>query len=71
LLLTLFSGLWLDRQLKHSRLLSLTEERQEYDLPIRKLQCIVMSDDSVFVDLPKDRRLMVDYFVAPGYQARR
>ena len=27
--------------------------------------------DPFFVDLPKDRCLMVDYFIAPSYQARR
>src|SRR5215469_3711159 len=30
-----------------------------------------MRRDLVFIDLPKDRGLMLDYFVAPGYQARR
>ena len=27
--------------------------------------------DPFFVDLPKDRYLMLDYFIAAGYQARR
>jgi hypothetical protein len=30
-----------------------------------------MRRDLVFVDLPKDRCLMVDCFIAPSYQARR
>jgi hypothetical protein len=32
---------------------------------------IVMRRNLVFVDLPKDRCLMLDYLIAPGYQARR
>src|SRR6516162_7036569 len=34
LLLTLVSSLWLRRQLKHRRLLTLRQQRQEYDLPV-------------------------------------
>jgi hypothetical protein len=64
-------GLWLRRQLQNRRLLALTQCRQERDPAIRKFQCIVMRRDLVFVDLSKDRCLMVDYFIAPGYQARR
>jgi hypothetical protein len=30
-----------------------------------------MRRDLAFVDLPKDGCLMVDYFIAPSYQARR
>jgi hypothetical protein len=41
-------------------LLTLAQERQEYDLAIRKLQRIVMGGDLVFVDLPKDRSLILD-----------
>ena len=59
LLLTLVSSLWLRRQLKNRSLLTLAQERQEYDLAIRKFQCIVMGGDLVFVDLPKDRRLIL------------
>jgi hypothetical protein len=67
-----FNGsLWFCRQLQNSRLLALTQCCQERDPAIRKFQCIVMRLDLVFVDLPKDRCLMVDYFIAPSYQARR
>jgi hypothetical protein len=67
-----FNGsLWFSRQLQNGRLLALTQCCQERDPAIRKFQCVVMGRDLVLVDLPKDRCLMVDYFIAPGYQARR
>src|SRR5262249_52271180 len=59
------------RQLQNGRLLALTQCCQERDPAIRKFQRIVMRHDLVFVDLPKDRCLMVDYFIAPNYQTRR
>jgi len=37
-----------------------TQESQKHDLAIRKFQCIVMSGDFFFVDLPKDRRVILD-----------
>jgi hypothetical protein len=67
-----FNGsLWFCRQLQNGRLLALTQSCQERDPAIGKFQRIVMRRDLVFVDLPKDRRLMLDYFISPGYQARR
>jgi hypothetical protein len=67
-----FSGsLWFCRQLQNRGLLAPTQSCQERDPAIGKFQRIVMRRDLVFVDLPKDRRLMLDYFIAPGYQARR
>jgi hypothetical protein len=67
-----FNGsLWFRRQLQNGRLLALTQSCQERDPAIRKFQRIVMRRDFVFVDLSKDRCLMLDYFIAPGYQARR
>src|SRR5215471_5396139 len=67
-----FNGsLWFCRQLQNGRLLALTHGCQERDPAIRKFQRIVMRRDLVFIDLPKDRCLMVDYFIAPRYQARR
>jgi hypothetical protein len=67
-----FNGsLWFCRQLQNGRLLTLTQICQEHDSAIRKFQRIVMRRDLVFVDLPKDRCLMLDYLIAPGYQARR
>jgi hypothetical protein len=51
---------WLRRQLKNRSLLTLAQERQKYDLAVRKFQCIVMGGDFVFVDLPKDRCLILD-----------
>src|SRR5260370_17808894 len=67
-----FNGsLWFCRQLQNSRLLALTQCCQERDPAIRKFQCVVMRYDLAFVDLPKDRCLMLDYLIAPSYQARR
>jgi hypothetical protein len=67
-----FNGsLWFRRQLQNGRLLALTQSCQERDPAIRKFQRIVMRRDFAFVDLSKDRCLMFDYFIAPGYQARR
>ena len=65
------SGLWFCRQLQNGRLLAPTQSCQEHDSTIRKFQRIVMRHDLVFVDLPKDSCLMLDYLILPGYQARR
>ena len=59
------------RQLQNGRLLALRQRRQERDPAIGKFQRIVMRRDLVFIDLPKDRCLMLDCFIAQGYQARR
>jgi hypothetical protein len=64
-------GLWLRRQLQNRGLLASTQCRQEHDPAIRKFQRIVMRRNLVFVNLPKDCCLVVDYFIAPRYQARR
>jgi hypothetical protein len=67
-----FNGsLWFCRQLQNGRLLAPTQSCQERDPAIGKFQRIVMRHDLVFVDLPKDRCLMLDYLIARGYQARR
>jgi hypothetical protein len=62
-------SLWLRWQLKNRGLLTLTQACQEHDLTVWKFQCIVMSDDPVFVDLPKDRYLMLDCTVVPRPQS--
>jgi hypothetical protein len=59
------------RQLQNGRLLALKQSCQERDPAIRKFQRIVMRRNLLLVDLPKDRCLMLDYLIAPGYQARR
>ena len=64
-------GLRFRRQLQHCCLLSLTQDRQQHDLAVRKFECVVMRRDFSFVDLPKDRRLMVDNPIAPRKQAVR
>jgi hypothetical protein len=71
LVLKLARSLWLRRQLKDRSLLSLTEERQEYDPTIRKFQSIVMGGDSLLVHLSKDRRRVLHYFIAPSEQSGR
>jgi hypothetical protein len=58
-------SLWFRWQLKNRSLLTLTQRCQQHDLPIRKFQRIVVRDDLVFVDLPKDRCLVLDYTVVP------
>jgi len=61
-----FNGsVWFRRQLQNGRLLALTQSCQERHPAIRKFQGIVMHRDLVLVDLPKDRCLVVDYFIAP------
>jgi hypothetical protein len=66
-----FNGsLWFCRQLQNRGLLALIQSCQERDPAIRKFQRIVMRCNFVFVDLPKDRGLMLDYFIAPSHQAR-
>src|SRR6516164_3666123 len=62
-------SLWLRRQLKNRGLLTLAQRCQEHDLAIRKLQRVVMSDDLFFVDLPKDRCLVLDRTVVPRPQS--
>jgi hypothetical protein len=67
-----FNGsLWFCWQLQNGRLLTFTQCCQEDKLAVRKFQRIVMRRNFVFVDLPKDRRLMLDYFIATSYQACR
>jgi hypothetical protein len=53
-------GLWLRWQLQNRGLLALTQCRQQHNAAVWKLQRIVMGRDLVFVDLPKDRRLILD-----------
>jgi hypothetical protein len=56
---------WLCWQLENCSFLTFAQTCQEHDLTIWKFQRIVMSGDFVFVDLPKDRRLMLDCTVVP------
>jgi hypothetical protein len=53
-------SLWFCRQLQNRRLLTPTQSCQQHNPAIRKFQRIVMRCDLVFVDLPKDRGLMLD-----------
>jgi hypothetical protein len=67
-----FNGsLWFRRQLQNGRSLALKQSCQERDPAIRKFQRIVMRRNLLLVDLPEDRCLVLDYFIAPSYQARR
>jgi hypothetical protein len=51
---------WLRWQLENCSFLTFSQTCQEHDLAVWKFQCIVMGGDLVFVDLPKDRRLILD-----------
>jgi hypothetical protein len=55
------SCLRLRRQLKNCSLLAFSHTGQEHDLTVRKFQRIVMSGDFFFIDLPKDRCLVLDH----------
>jgi hypothetical protein len=66
--LSLDDSLWLGRQLKNRSLLTLTQECQGHDLAVRKFQRIVMGCHPFFVDLPKDRCLVIDHCPAPSQQ---
>jgi hypothetical protein len=62
---------WFCRQLQNGCLLAFTQACQQHDSAIRKFQRIVMHPNLVFVDLPKDRGLMHDYFIAPELRKLR
>jgi hypothetical protein len=51
---------WLRWQLENCSFLTFSQTCQEHDLAVWKFQRIVMGPDLVFVDLPKDRRLILD-----------
>jgi hypothetical protein len=57
--------------LKNRRLLTLIQECQEHDPAVRKFQRIVMSDDPLFVDLPKDCGFVGDHLRPPAQEANR
>jgi hypothetical protein len=57
--------------LKNRSVLTLAQQRQEDDLAVWKFQRIVMGGDLFFVDLPKDCRLVIDYFIPPRQQTSR
>ena len=59
-------SLWLSGQLKNRGLLTLTKERQQQDLAVRKFERIVMGHCLFFVDLPKDRCTVVEYILPPA-----
>jgi hypothetical protein len=61
-------SLWLGRQLKNGSLLTLAQECQGHDLAVRKFQRIVMGCHPFFVDLPKDRCLVIDHCPTPSQQ---
>jgi hypothetical protein len=59
-------SLWLSGQLKNRGLLTLTKERQQQDLAVRKFERIVMGHCLFFVDLPKDRCSVVEHILPPA-----
>jgi hypothetical protein len=54
--------------LQNRSLLTFIQTCQEHDLAVRKLQRIVMRRHLFLVNLPKDRGVVVDYFVPPTEQ---
>ena len=66
-----FSGLWLRRQLKDRGLLTLVQQREQHDLPIRKFQRVVMRRQPFLVDLSENRALVVEHLGAPRQKAGR
>src|ERR1700722_19032299 len=59
-------SLWLSGQLQNRGLLTLTKERQQQDLAVRKFERIVMGHCLFFVDLPKDRCSVVEQIFPPA-----
>ena len=53
-------------KLEHRCLLPFKHVRQEHDLPIWKLQRIMMGSRVVLIDLPEDRRRMGDHIRLPA-----
>jgi hypothetical protein len=49
--------------------LALTQRRQQHDLAIGKFQGVVMSSDFFFVNLSKDRCLMIERTIVPWPQS--
>jgi hypothetical protein len=64
----LSGSLWGGWQLKNCSLLTSTEVSQEYDPAVWKFERIVMCPLLFFVDLPKDRGLMIDRLILPRPQ---
>src|SRR5260370_32164809 len=62
---------WLRRQLKNCSLLAFSHTCQEHDLTVRKFQRIMVSGDLLFIDLPKDRRLVLDHLIPPTQHTDR
>src|SRR5260370_32225194 len=60
-----------DRQLQHSRALTLAQAREQHYLPVRKFQRIVMGHGVVHVDLPEAREPLPDLLVWQNTDAKR
>src|SRR6516164_507234 len=60
-----------DRQLQHRRALTLAQARDQYHLPIREFQRIVMGHGVVYVDLPEAREPLPDLLVWQNADAER
>src|SRR5262249_50804827 len=65
------SSLGFRRQLKNRSFLSFSQTCQEHDLAVRKFQRIVMNGDFFFIDLPKDRRLVLEHLIPPTQHTNR
>ena len=55
-------------QLKDHRLLAFHQVRQQQRVAIRKLYGVVMGVGAVYIDLPEDRRFVVENIFAPRPQ---
>src|SRR6516165_5855595 len=60
-----------DRQLQHRRALTLAQARDQYHLPIREFQRIVMGHGVVEVDLPEAHEPLPDLLVWQNAEAKR
>ena len=58
-------------QLQHCGALALAQAREQHDLPVRKLQRIVMGHGVVHVDLPEARKMLSDFLVRKNADAER
>src|SRR5216683_5179048 len=59
------------RKLQDGRLLTFAKRSQKHDLPVRKLQCVVMHMRRFLIDLTEDRRHVLEAFHALPEESRR
>jgi hypothetical protein len=62
----LSGSFWLGWQLKNRGLLTFAEVRQQHNLTVWKLDCVMMRRRFFFVDLPKDCGPVIDNLLTPA-----